>query len=581
MKARIVHALRPVDARPARSRFGVLGLAFFCVIITASVGGRAAVLLVPDEYPTIQSAIDGATDGDVIQVAGGIYVEQLDVGKSLSIEGAGAAATTVQAPDILQEKLTIGSVSYRPVIYIHGGAEVALRDLVVDGAGLGAANAHFVGIAVEDAGAVVNDAAVSGIHDSPYSESANGTAVLAVADGGAVRQLVFEDAVVAGYQRAGFDLSGSDLTARITDTVIHGPGASSAGAPVGILAGGGALVEIRDDIVRNNLSGCADCGPDLLGQIQADGIRLEGADPGSVVRDSYFIQNDVGVRLTGAYGLVDDFFLDNRYAGIILEGGAHVISGSNIQGDHRVGILVHGREAGDTVELFDLCLNGPGGAVENESIIGLWAVGDIGPLEVWARNCTVSQWSLGLKPEGETTELHVTETSITSNAVAGYDNREGGPAQDAGVNWWGASNGPAPQGSGDLILGEGVLFDPVLVEEYDIGAACGLQPRTVPAGIDGTAQSVPAVELEVSPNPFRETAEFAFRLGAPAQVDLRVYDVRGRLVRELVSSELPAGEHRYVWDGRRADGREVGPGVYLSTLRRGADAQARKILRFE
>jgi hypothetical protein len=46
----------------------------FIVIITA----RSSVLNVPESYPTIQSAIDSAGDGDTVMVAEGEYFEGID-----------------------------------------------------------------------------------------------------------------------------------------------------------------------------------------------------------------------------------------------------------------------------------------------------------------------------------------------------------------------------------------------------------------------------------------------------------------------------------------------------------------------
>src|SRR5678815_3250815 len=65
------------------------------VLLLAVAGGfavetRADTLIVPDQYPTVQAAIDAAASGNVVQVRPGTYAEALSIeGKSLVIEGLG------------------------------------------------------------------------------------------------------------------------------------------------------------------------------------------------------------------------------------------------------------------------------------------------------------------------------------------------------------------------------------------------------------------------------------------------------------------------------------------------------------
>jgi hypothetical protein len=68
--------------------------------LAMSLGAAAAELQVPSkQYPTIQSAIDAAADGDVVVIAAGTFTESCIVqGKAIEIRGAGADQTTWVAP---------------------------------------------------------------------------------------------------------------------------------------------------------------------------------------------------------------------------------------------------------------------------------------------------------------------------------------------------------------------------------------------------------------------------------------------------------------------------------------------------
>ena len=68
------------------------------------------------------------------------------------------------------------------------------------------------------------------------------------------------------------------------------------------------------------------------------------------------------------------------------------------------------------------------------------------------------------------------------------------------------------------------------------------------------------------PNPFSEQTVIGLTVArglAAGPVDVSVYDVRGRLVRQLLDQSLPAGHYTIAWDGTDASGRPVASGTYL------------------
>ena len=80
------------------------------------------------------------------------------------------------------------------------------------------------------------------------------------------------------------------------------------------------------------------------------------------------------------------------------------------------------------------------------------------------------------------------------------------------------------------------------------------------------------------PNPFNPETTIRYDVSAAGMVRLRIYDVTGQVVRELVSNFQMAGSYSVVWDGRNADGDQVANSVYLYELRVGDFRAIRKML---
>jgi len=71
-----------------------------------------------------------------------------------------------------------------------------------------------------------------------------------------------------------------------------------------------------------------------------------------------------------------------------------------------------------------------------------------------------------------------------------------------------------------------------------------------------------------SRNPAHGSLTLRFALPRQARVQLTIYDVAGRRVRELASGARPAGEQAIAWDLRDERGYEVSAGLYFAVSRR-------------
>jgi len=59
---------------------------------------------------------------------------------------------------------------------------------------------------------------------------------------------------------------------------------------------------------------------------------------------------------------------------------------------------------------------------------------------------------------------------------------------------------------------------------------------------------------------------------------LKIYNIRGQLVKTLLESELPAGRYEVMWDGKDESGVRVSSGVYLYRLKTGQGITTRKMI---
>jgi len=138
---------------------------------------------------------------------------------------------------------------------------------------------------------------------------------------------------------------------------------------------------------------------------------------------------------------------------------------------------------------------------------------------------------------------------------------------DGGINWdqvvipmqhWGSQDWPIGA-SGVAVVPDGILVS------GDVG------------GILRATQTTTAVEIDApqaQPNLLRlgrrigDYFPISFRLPAPGTANLRVFDVRGRLIDVLASGVFPGGQEvAFVWTGRPAGGPQMAPGVYYVQLR--------------
>lgn len=90
------------------------------------------------------------------------------------------------------------------------------------------------------------------------------------------------------------------------------------------------------------------------------------------------------------------------------------------------------------------------------------------------------------------------------------------------------------------------------------------------AGVDDPARGLRSViPLSNYPNPFNPVTTIRFDLPRNDQVQVRIHDATGALIKVLQAGELDAGPHEIRWRGDDTLGRDAAAGVYFCLLETG------------
>ena len=97
------------------------------------------------------------------------------------------------------------------------------------------------------------------------------------------------------------------------------------------------------------------------------------------------------------------------------------------------------------------------------------------------------------------------------------------------------------------------------------------------ANDDGTT---PAVSFNAVnyPNPFNPETTIAFGVPTAGMTSLKVYNMKGQVVRTLVNGQMAAGNHSVVWNGTDDNGMAVSSGVYFYKFATGGKTVTNKMV---
>ncbi len=99
-----------------------------------------------------------------------------------------------------------------------------------------------------------------------------------------------------------------------------------------------------------------------------------------------------------------------------------------------------------------------------------------------------------------------------------------------------------------------------------------------PTSVDETSILIDDFKLAQNyPNPFNPVTIIFFESPKAVQIILAIYNLRGQLIRTLVSEALP-GRQQVIWDGRDNNGRDVASGIYIYKLNAGKLTATKKMI---
>ena len=80
------------------------------------------------------------------------------------------------------------------------------------------------------------------------------------------------------------------------------------------------------------------------------------------------------------------------------------------------------------------------------------------------------------------------------------------------------------------------------------------------------------------PNPFNPSTTIMFSIPDDGRVRVSVYNLKGQKVKDLINADMPRGNHKLIWDGKDANNRNAGSGIYFLRLESGGKTSIRKAM---
>jgi hypothetical protein len=495
------------------------------VLLIAAIGpfASAEIINVPEDFETIQAGINEAEEGDTVLVQPGIYEENLTIDHSLVL---GSLTLTTGDPAYADSTVIDGGGRNR--VFAIAGARLELNGITVcNGQAQGAG----------DGGGIFTTNTTLALRHVKLMENSTPSG-----HGGALAtdresSLTMEECVILGNEAAG---DGGALNtfgdATLSNVLIAQN--QSAGYGAADFQGNGVIIMDHVTIVDNQSGSYA-------------AFYLFVTDGSSITNSIVYgntSQNQHPIRLDAVENVLYPMSFTD------LEGGVDVIE------LNRVELIAQGLIDADPLFVnpdeddYHLAANSPcidaGDPEADPDPDGTRA--DMGAFYFHQRDIevepdalqfvniqtgTADSLALNIRNVG-LTPLTVTDVFVDPEAspfTAGWgDTLTLEPASEAELWIYFSPDEEAEYRAGLLVISDD--FDEDTVRVALSGAALGIEPR------DHRPPAEFAI-TSVSPNPFNATASIDYYLPFRSTVKYRLFDVNGKLVRQVEVGEMEAGRH--------------------------------------
>jgi len=596
----------------------------------------SALLIVPDQYPTIHSAVTAASSGDSILIRAGTYVDSLSwSGKDLTLLGESGAAeiTTNRTARVMDlgAGVTLATV-LEGLVISNGQADEGGGLRLRDGAAAVIRHCRFVGnraygyleayggavmmdsqssVVMEDCFFEGNSVGASGSpHVSGVGEGIGGAIAAGAATHLIARRCSFEHNGAAGFEGGAGAAIATNGVANIDSCTFSD---NAGGAGPGINSSGGCLTVTRSSFERNfagygasaiefSFASCAGTDAPTQGgsfsivenvcfdNLTAFGSTIYAEGPGEIRSN------------TVAFNQMDNFG-----AGIVFGGAGSTVANNIVASNQGSGIICRGTVPPGSVACNDVWMNEVNGSARNYGGDCPDQTGQFGNISLDPLFCnaigrifTINARS-PCAPDSSTCGLigalaigcpdSVTATLVTLFSVERVS--EGVRirwrlADRSSADVWleraETSEGPWSRiptqnlSEGDVTVevdseaSVGHVYWYRLMARESAGAYVLAGPIEVAAG---PGDLFALVRVVPSPGSGPVTIEFVVARRAPIRID--VFDVQGRVVASLARGIWLAGRHVVQWSGQTPGG-SLSSGLYFVSYQFPGGMERRRVV---